>query len=73
MFSLGEHNSEGRCICAVDDEHIHPECPLPCHSGNVSWVAFAPDGKHVMSGSADHVVKIWNVETRAEVTNFLER
>jgi len=31
-------------------------------------VDFSPDGKHVISGSHDKLVKIWNAETGAEVS-----
>ena len=44
---------------------------LAGHSGRVCSVDFAPDGKSVVSGSSDNLVKIWNVTTGAEVS-FLE-
>jgi len=37
------------------------------HSGIVRSVDFSPNGKRVVSGSADKLVKIWNAETGAEV------
>ena len=42
---------------------------LPGHSNWVGSVAFSQDGKRVASGSLDHLVKIWNSETGAEVGN----
>ena len=42
---------------------------LKGHSECVSSVAISPDGKHVVSGSDDELVKIWKVETGAEVHN----
>jgi WD40 repeat protein len=33
-------------------------------------VAFAPDGKRVVSGSGDSLVKIWNAETGVEVSSL---
>ena len=43
---------------------------LQGHSATcVSAVAISPDGKHVVSGSWDKRVKIWNAETGAEVNN----
>jgi len=37
------------------------------HSGVVHPVAFSSNGRRVASGSLDHLVKIWNAETGAEV------
>ena len=45
---------------------------LTGHSGIVLSVAFSWDGNRVVSGSQDHLVKIWNVETGAEVRSFVE-
>ena len=38
------------------------------HSGMVHSVAYSPDGNHVISGSDDKSVKIWDTETGAEVS-----
>jgi hypothetical protein len=40
-------------------------------SAGVNSVAFSPNGKRVVSGSADNLVKIWNAETGAEVRSFV--
>jgi WD40 repeat protein len=32
------------------------------HKGCVFTIAFSPDGKYLVSGSADKKVKIWSVE-----------
>ena len=37
------------------------------HAGWVRSVAFSPDGKRVISGSDDNLVKIWDAESGAEV------
>jgi len=42
---------------------------LTGHSGPVRSVDFSPNGKRVVSGSNDNRVKIWNVETGAEVSS----
>ena len=42
-------------------------CLLVGHSGEVLAVAFSPDGKRVVSGAEDSLVKIWDVESETEV------
>ena len=42
-------------------------CTLAGHSEWVNSVAFSPDGKSILSGSGDHLVKIWNAAPGAEV------
>lgn len=37
------------------------------HSGSVYAVAWSPDGKHVVSGSRDHTLKVWNVAQGTEL------
>ena len=46
-------------------------CTLDGHTSLVFAVAFSADGNRVVSGSADHLVKIWDVATGAEVSNFV--
>ena len=36
---------------------------LTGHTGDVTKVAFSPDGKQVISGSWDNAIRVWNVET----------
>ena len=40
------------------------------HGGEVISVAFSPDGKSIVSGSDDKLVKIWDSETGTEVSSF---
>jgi WD40 repeat protein len=40
------------------------------HSEAVYSVAFTPDGKHVVSGSGDHTVKVWDSATGKEIKTF---
>ena len=42
---------------------------LTGHSDMVFFVAFSPDGTRIVSGSGDHLVKIWDTETGAEVSS----
>ena len=39
----------------------------PEHSGTISGVAFAPDGKLLASGSWDHSIRLWDFGTRQRV------
>ena len=43
------------------------ECTLRGHSGYVHSVAYSPDGKHIVSGSRDNTVKIWDAQSGEEV------
>ena len=42
-------------------------CTLTGHSHYVNSVAYSPDGKHVVSGSFDNTVKVWDSQTGKEV------
>ena len=50
--------------CLVDEQ----ECTLTGHSDWVFSVAYSPDGKHIVSGSDDKTVKIWDSTTGKEVS-----
>ena len=43
------------------------KCTLTGHSDPVSSVAYSPDGKHIVSGSDDRTVKVWDAQTGKEV------
>jgi len=43
------------------------ECTLKGHSGSVLSAAYSPDGKHIVTGSADKTVKVWDSQTGKEV------
>ena len=44
------------------------ECTLTGHSKPVASVAYSPDGKHIVSGSWDNTVKIWDSATGEQVS-----
>ena len=44
---------------------------LTGHSGEVNSVDWSSDGKWIVSGSNDGLVKIWNAATGALVSSFL--
>ena len=43
------------------------ECTLTGHSNWVTSVAYSPDGRHIVSGSNDRTVKIWDAQSGEEV------
>ena len=43
-------------------------CTLTGHSNYVRSVAYSPDGKHIVSGSEDNTVKVWDSQTGKEVS-----
>ena len=45
---------------------------LEGYSDRVRSVTFSPDGRHIISGSDDKTVRIWNVETGFAVGKPLE-
>ena len=45
------------------------ECTLTGHSREVTSVAYSPDGKHIVSGSYDRTVKVWDAATGEEVSH----
>ena len=40
------------------------------HSDRVTSIAFSPDGKTFVSGSADNTLKLWDVSTGKEIRTF---
>jgi WD40 repeat protein len=46
--------------------------PLEGHTGYVLSVAYSPDGRHIISGSYDKTIRIWNAETGSAVGKPLE-
>ena len=51
----------------------NPECPVTGgkHQGEVHSVAFSPDGKRIVSGAGDKLVKIWDAASGAEVISSM--
>ena len=47
---------------------VEQECTLRGHTNFVTSVAYSPDGKHIVSGSEDLTVKVWDSQTGKEVS-----
>ena len=47
------------------------KCTLTGHSHYVNSVAYSPDGKHLVSGSYDNTVKVWDAQTGEEVNDHV--
>ena len=45
---------------------------LTGHTESVGSVAFSPDGKHIVSGSDDHTLRIWDAQSGTAVGEPLE-
>ena len=41
------------------------------HGDEVESVAYSPDGTHIVSGSFDKSVRIWNIDSGLEVKSFM--
>jgi WD40 repeat protein len=59
-------------VCGKSEGRYPGLYTLTGHTNRVASVAISLDGQHVVSGSYDKLVKIWNVETGAAVS-ILER
>ena len=68
---LQMHNGERRCM-EPSETRREPTVPRDAsHSSPVNSVACSPDGKRVVSGSYDKLIKIWDVATGAEVSSYV--
>ena len=59
------------CVGLHDDwprnEHV-----LQGHTNLVNSVAFSPDGRHLVSGSFDQTIRVWDALTGGQVGNPLQ-
>jgi WD40 repeat protein/tetratricopeptide (TPR) repeat protein len=57
-----------RTQLAAWQNEVHPLTAVLTHKGEISAVAFSPDGKAVLTGSADHTARLWSAATGKELT-----
>lgn len=66
--------AENGCLISLTPSLSSPNgnliCTLSGHVDSVNTVAITPDGKFVVSGSSDHTVKKWDLNTATEVMTF---
>ena len=46
--------------------------PLQGHTDYVMEVAFSPDGRHIVSGSSDKTIRVWDAQAGGQVGNPLQ-
>ena len=44
--------------------------PTLGHTGSVASIAITPDGKHIVSGSNDETIKLWDIQSGKEIRSF---
>lgn len=81
-FSCLAIDPSGEVVCAgsMDSSDIHTWSVqtgqlldrLAGHESPISALAFAPDGSHLVSGSWDNTVRIWNIFDRTQTSEPLQ-
>jgi WD40 repeat protein len=62
--------NEGSSIKLYDAETFQLINVLEGHSDAIASISFSPDGRTLASGSFDHTVKLWDIETGEEKATF---
>jgi len=54
----------------INNNHAALQTARMTHEDDVTTVAFSPDGKHIVSGSADNTARVWDAETGMEIAKM---
>uniref|UniRef100_UPI0039C6FC57 AAA-like domain-containing protein n=1 Tax=Nostoc sp. PCC 9305 TaxID=296636 RepID=UPI0039C6FC57 len=54
----------------LSSTNIREQNRLEGHSNSINSAVFSPDGKTLASASADKTIKLWNLDTRKEITTL---
>ena len=61
-----------RVTRGLDDDWPTNQHVLQGHTDSVLSVAFSPDGRHIVSGSRDQTIRVWDAQTGGQVGNPLQ-
>ncbi len=62
---------DGRCLKQLHKRGQHRIIrTLTGHSNKVTSVAFSPDGRILASGSDDHTIKLWDLQTGLQIVTL---
>ena len=71
MLASGSADKTIRLWSGVDGVDMHHGGTLTGHNGNVTSLAFSPDGKSLMSGSDDYTIRWWELGTVVAAESLL--
>ena len=58
-------------VHGIRDNWPQAEAVLSKHTGQVYSVAYSPNGRHIVSGSSDKTVRVWDAETGEPIRELL--
>jgi WD40 repeat protein len=68
-----------RCCCPMDAMPFHGRTTTPCtsgkvfegHGGEVHGALILPDGRRVLSWSADNILRLWDLVDQRELKRYV--
>ena len=67
-FEIGRQSLLRTQVLTCEGWDFRQECTMTGFDSFVSSVAYSPDGKHIVSGSGDTTVTIWDSQTGEEAS-----